>query len=398
MPSPLTSSVTALRLTISGGSGGGVSTLAEDIDLHVEGLETVNLINGQEAYIYFTATSAKNAKGNEIDSQLTITYTLAYTEDDVNYTTYKTDRFKVNSGERTAFNFGQYARASSSSRLTLRASQDNNEGTISRFVEFSTSKLELTADSTFSNMNIFDPAALTLRCNVVGAMNKIIEYYFDDETTPFYVEELNASSQENREVNVAAKGRDKVSLTHGAHKVWIRLFQGLGLDGKTKGIEVAPLYFEVAINDGISHKPIIWLGEYKSSYYNYDVIQIPFRVYDPNNINKATVHFKKNNNELDNSPQEITNNTKFSYFEISDAEIDVLNRYSISCGEEENETVRNLEFIVEQDPERTDYGITKTTFLTYALNTVGSGRSNNESEAKRQTLNYTDNNGNVISA
>jgi hypothetical protein len=119
-PSPLTSSVEATRLTIAGG-GGGVSTLAEDIDLIIEPLATVNLINGQSANVYFTATSAKNAKGNEIDRQLTITYTLAYTEDGTNYTTYKTDRLLVVSGERTAFDFGQYARLSSSSKLTLKA-------------------------------------------------------------------------------------------------------------------------------------------------------------------------------------------------------------------------------------------------------------------------------------
>ena len=45
LPSPLTSSVEATRLTIAGG-GGGTSTLAEDIDLMIEPLSTVNLING----------------------------------------------------------------------------------------------------------------------------------------------------------------------------------------------------------------------------------------------------------------------------------------------------------------------------------------------------------------
>ena len=189
LPSPLTSSVEATRLTIAGG-GGGTSTLAEDIDLIIEPLSTVNLINGQSANVYFTATSAKNAKGNEIDSQLTITYTLAYTEDGTNYTTYKTDRILVTSGERTAFDFGQYARLSSSSRLTLKATQANAEGSITRNIEFSTSNLQLTPDSTFSNLSTFDPAALSLRCNAIGSMNKIVEYYFDDMTTPFYIENL----------------------------------------------------------------------------------------------------------------------------------------------------------------------------------------------------------------
>jgi len=44
-PSPLTSSVTALRLTIAGG-GGSSSGLEEDISLRVEDLESINLING----------------------------------------------------------------------------------------------------------------------------------------------------------------------------------------------------------------------------------------------------------------------------------------------------------------------------------------------------------------
>jgi len=82
-------------------------------------------------------------------------------------------------------------------------------------------------------------------------------------------------------------------------------------------------------------------------------------VYDRNNPNAATVHFKKNNKELDNSPQVITDNTKFSYFEIADAELDVLNRYSITCGEDDNETVREIELTVIQDPNRMDFGIQK---------------------------------------
>ena len=379
-PSPHFSSVTAERLTISGG-GGSSSTLAEDIDLMLEPLDTVNLINGQSQFIYFTATSAKNNKGNEIDSKLTITYTLAYTEDGINYTVYKTDKFIVNSGERSSFDFGQYAKKSSSSRLTLKASQSNAEGTITRSQEFSTSTLNLTLAASFSNASYYLPAQVNLQCNAIGDMNKIVEYYFDDEETPFFVENLTPSDSISRSVNVQSKG---VQITHGSHKVWIRLFQSI--NGQ-KGIEVEPLIFEIAVYDN-SNKPIIWLGDYKTEYYSYDVIQIPFYVFDPQ-TNAPVVYFKKNNVELDNSPQTITNTGNYSYFEIANAEIGVLNRYSISCGEGENETVRYIELTVVQDPNRTDFGVQKTNFLTYEINTIGSGRSNNESEIKRQTLSYT---------
>lgn len=88
-PLPLASSVKAFRLTIAGG-GGGVSTLEEDIALRIEPMESINLINGQSAKLYFTATSAKDKKGEEIDSMVTISYTFAYTEDRQNYITYRT--------------------------------------------------------------------------------------------------------------------------------------------------------------------------------------------------------------------------------------------------------------------------------------------------------------------
>ena len=393
-PSPLTSSVTATRLTIAGG-GGGVATLAEDIDLIVEPLSTVNLINGQSAKVYFTATSAKNAKGNEIDSIITITYTLAYTEDGTNYTTYKTGSEQFPSGVRSEFEFGEIARLSSSSRLTLKATQQNAEGSISRNVIFTTSKLELTPDTNFSNLNTFDANAVTLRCNAVGSMNKIVEYYFDDPDTPIYVENLKENDSENRTINVQTVGGNRVNLTHGSHEVWIRLFQSV--NGR-KGIEVNPLHFEIAIRESGNTKPIIWLGEYQNNYYNYDIIQIPFRVFDPNSPASATVHFKKDNKELDNSPQVITDNTKFSYFEIADAEINILNRYSITCGEGDNEVSRDIEITISQDPNRMDFGIQKMGDLIYMLNTVGSGRSNNESEIKRQTLIYKQSDNNLIKA
>ena len=380
LPSPLTSDVKAIRLTIAGG-GGGVATLEEDISLRVEDLASINLINGQSAKVYFTATSAKDKRGEPIDTKIIITYTLAYTEDGHNYTTYKTGSSQFNSGERSSLEIGEIARLSSSSRLTLRASQQNHSSTQSRDVYFSTSKLELTPDTTFSNLSTFEANAVTLRCNAIGSMDKIVEYYFDDPTTPIVIEKLKENDSENRTVSLVGKA----NLTHGAHEVWIRLFQSINGE---KGIEVAPLHFEIAIRESGNSKPIIWLGEYKDTYFNYDIIQIPFRVYDRNNPNAATVHFKKNNKELDNSPQVITDNTKFSYFEIADAELDVLNRYSITCGEGDNETVREIELTVTQDPNRMDFGIQKQGDLIYLLNTVGSGRSNNESEVKRQTLIY----------
>lgn len=374
--------VVGQRLSISsGGSGNGESSLAEDIGLKLESLATVNLVNGYSQELYFIATSAKNKKGEPIDDTITISWTLEYTEDGgANWNQYNSGNFIVNSAERSSFEFGKLAKDSATSRLNFKASQMNSQGTITRSVEFKTSKLQLSESSSFSNISYFDPQKLTLQCNVDGDMDKIIEYYFDDEENPIHTETLSAKASRLQQLNVSKY----TTVTNGYHKVWIRLFQSIN---GVKGIEVSPLAFEVAIYDGadLEAPPIIWLGDYKEQYYSYDTIQIPFRVFDPKAENPV-VHFKRNNIELSYSPQTITNQKSFSIFEIANPEIDVINHYTITCGDGERETIRKIEIKVIKDPTRTDFGVQRQGLLTYELNTVGSGRSNAETLSKRTTL------------
>ena len=369
------------RLTVAGGGGGDdPSSLASDIELTVDSLPTVNLINGRSQEITFVATSAKNKKGNSYDSILTINWKLEYTDDGTNYNQYNSGTFQVPDGEKYAFEFGKLAKDDASSRLVLVASQTNHPSTVTRLVTFKTSKLELQESSSFSNLSYFEPSKLVLQCNVNGAMDKIVEYYFDNEDEPFLSVSLAANSATLQTVNVS----QYIPVVNGYHKVWIRLFQSI--NGK-KGIEVNPLIFEVAVYDGLDPQapPIIWLGDYKDEYYNYDTIQIPFRVFDPQAENPV-VHFKRNNIELSYSPQTITDSKKFAIFEIANPELNVINHYTITCGDGARETTRKIEIRVVNDPTRTDFGIQKQGFLTYLLNTVGSGRSNSETLAKRTTL------------
>lgn len=369
------------RLTVAGGGGGDApGSLASDIELTVDSLPTVNLINGRSQEVTFVATSAKNKKGNSYDSILTINWKLEYTDDGTNYNQYNSGTFQVPDGEKYAFEFGKLAKDDASSRLVLVASQTNHSSTVTRLITFKTSKLELQESSSFSNLSYFDPNKLVLQCNVNGAMDKIVEYYFDNEDEPFLSMPLTANATTLQSVNVS----QYTTVTNGYHKVWIRLFQSI--NGK-KGIEVDPLIFEVAVYDGLDPQapPIIWLGDYKDEYYNYDTIQIPFRVFDPQAENPI-VHFKRNNIELSYSPQTITDSKKFAIFEIANPELNVINHYTITCGDGARETTRKIEIRVVNDPTRTDFGIQKQGFLTYLLNTVGSGRSNSETLAKRTTL------------
>ena len=65
---------------------------------------------------------------------------------------------------------------------------------LTRLVTFRTSKLELQESSSFSNLSYFEPNKLVLQCNVNGAMDKIVEYYFDNEDEPFLSVPLAANS------------------------------------------------------------------------------------------------------------------------------------------------------------------------------------------------------------
>jgi hypothetical protein len=69
------------------------------------------------------------------------------------------------------------------------------------------------------------------------------------------------------------------------------------------------------------------------------------------------VHFKRNNIELSYSPQTITDSKNYAIFEIANPELDVINHYTITCGDGARETTRKIEIRVVKDPTRTDFGI-----------------------------------------
>jgi len=95
----------------------------------------------------------------------------------------------------------------------------------------------------------------------------------------------------------------------------------------------------------------------------------------------------KGNTELEGSPRAITDKTQFSIFEIVDADLNMENHYSISCGEDsESRVTRIIRFMVIQDPKRLDFGIQKSRYLTLSFD--ASGRSNDESPLKRASWSY----------
>jgi hypothetical protein len=117
-----------------------------------------------------------------------------------------------------------------------------------------------------------------------------------------------------------------------------------------KGVKVEQgLNFEIAVVDAAQDAPIIWLGTYKKEFFEYDDIQIPFLVYDPNN---TTVKVEFYNRGVFLVDRIISNFTAFNIFEITDATMEHGNAYEIICGIGDLKQVRTVEFTVVKDENR----------------------------------------------
>ena len=355
----------------SGGGGGGAN-FAKKIGIKITSPETSNLINGQAIGIKFTATSGVDVDGSQMDDRLTVRWTLE-AKSGTSYIPYDNGLIDVASGVESVFEVGEKLRPDATTRLKMQAIGVNSGESTEKYIEVITSELKLTESVNFSALNRYTPDNVQLQCNAIGSMNKILKYYFDNQL--IQTSKLNASSENFQSFQVPSK-----YATHGSHTVRIELWQGIVVSGVWKeGIMVDPIEFEIGVFAAGDETPVIWLGEYQEEYYNYDPIKIPFLVYDPANTASARITLKKNGTEIASSPRDIntTKLDKWNYFEITDADLDMINRYSIGCGDVE----RSISFMVSKDPNRKMEAV-KQDYLK--LTFESRGRSNNESVVNRQ--------------
>ena len=381
-------------LSISG-TGGGGSPITEKKPTIKFTISNTNLINGQQAYFTIEGKSALEDDGiTPIDTDLYVTYSLGtrINQSVVNNYYQTTIKYPTDNGHFVAdIEFGAYLKPSASSVLTVYIWGGNHDAPSStRSADISSSALKLSQLSSYSPANRYPISGFSLNCNVIGAVDKILKCYFDGKlfdtkTIPY------STSNSNPSFTIPAGAYDNNgnpvwgTATHGHHTVRMELYQKLA-DG-TEGLSVEPLNYEIAvIENNPDAKPVIWLGDYRSVYYTYDTIQIPFLVWDPANTSAVKVHLYKNKIEQEGSPRDINNFTSYNYWEIADADFDQLNSYQISCGETEDRYVeREIQFNIEIDPNRTDFEIIQSDLN---LNFTATGRSNSEPLGKRQNWSY----------
>lgn len=361
-----------LKLTVAG-SGDGSSSLAKSISLLVNTGSTTSLINGQTYTVAATASAAQDKEGNVLDETITAHWSLSE-KTATGYVTYYTTSFDMKSGDTVKLEIGSLMRENSTVKFSIYVRGTNSGQSITREQVFTTANLSLEPAESFSNVTLFDSQNVTLQCNAVGNTDKILYFYWDGELVQ--TETLTATSANLQQYQVPSK-----LATHGKHDVLIELYQSRS--GQV-GLKAGSLKYEIAVK-GNEDTPIIWTNGYKDLYYDYEVIQIPFQVYDPQHSDAKVVLYKGNtyyNNTEEDSTLSITRDEaspSFSIWEITNAEIGNSNNYALSCGEEG----RNVRYEISFSVEETDK-LKLALQDNLVLNFDATGRSNQESLTNRR--------------
>ena len=316
LPSDLPNEIWCDRIAVSG-SGDGPS-LVKKIAVQLNSPETTNLINGQNFSISLVATSAIDGNGVIQDDKLQVTWSLNEKNSNGQFVKYHEKTIDVNSGEKIEIEIGSLMRENATVKLMVYAYGINSGQSTIKSIDFTTSNLELRPAESFSNLYLFDSNQVIIQCNAIGNTEKLLYYYWDGKLLDNMPIALAADSK------IAQSQEVPSSLaTHGRHSVRIELYQNV--NGKN-GLKAGELEFELGVK-GSSNKPIIWTNGYKKKYYDYEIIQIPFQVYDPQAAT-ASVHLYHQRKEIDGSPWNITYesvNPKFTIWEITNASIGVIN-------------------------------------------------------------------------
>ena len=367
---------------VGGGNGGGNTSIGQAMSLIVtRKTPSSTILNGQSVPVEIKATSAKDTSGVEIDQEIYLNYTISVYENGEVGTQYDQGALPdLPSGETLTYDFGPLLRPNTSSVIIISATSGSMETPKRQRTYITSSELRLEPAANFSNNNVFfNNEEIILSCNVIGNIDKILDFTYDG--TVIHTEYLKPNSAQEQKFSIKPTEANKDLLKHGSHVVEFQVYQDTNPIKHERGNkeDVAPIVAEIAVVDRSNPKPVIWLGEYQSEYKTYDDIQIPYKVYN-NGANEAKVHFYKNNQEIEGSPYDIKITNQFEIFEISDAQENATNYYAIGCGEQDLEVRRDFTFVVVEDKE---HDMTNPQKASLKLNFDAKGRSNRESKAKR---------------
>lgn len=287
-----------IKVAVSGsGTGGGGSTATTFTrgSLTVTNLGESNILNGGVCKFNILALSALE-DGVAVDpDEDAMKVTITYTEDG-STVPYYTDIKTVTHNEPIEYEATNFLHPSVTINIkfTVTGSDSNifrSGGTVTRSITTTNLSLEW-LESSFSNNSYFDGLTrpVTVVVSASTAATRIYDLYFDDYLVSTQVLDQNVSPAN---VTINAKthiynldGSDTGNtledvFTHGTHVVSAKL--SLATSKKQRGSSTGIISKEIALF--LEQKPLIWVGEMNSTYYEFDTIFVPLRVYDPAAIN-----------------------------------------------------------------------------------------------------------------
>lgn len=369
------------KVLVSGGGGGSGGVGLRSLRFTINSLPTKNLINGQDFDIVLTAYSAEEEENVPMDDTLSLYWELIEKQGSDYRNSYANGTATLAHGIKYTLPLGEFLKPSTTSMVKLKLTGINSPGVYEKgYPDFITSELEIKPNSSFTSNKFYTPDSTIMSCSVQGQMPKILEYYFDDEL--IFTDQLKIDVNGTRNFQIPAN-----LCTYGAHKCRMELYQGIpqaGTDVYAKGEKTAPLEMEIAIitKDDRGKPPIIWFGHYEEEYLNYDDIQIPFAIFDPENVQgKTRVWMWKNGIKMEEEGREAKTDASYNIFEIANADMDMLNQYSISCGTGPRETIRHITFKVSQDTDPNRNMELQQESLQLLFDSKG--RQNSESSTRR---------------
>ena len=383
-------------MALSGESGGSSGSNFIKGSLTASLSTAVDIVNNSECEIIMTALSAIE---DDIPIQLTgMKVDISFVEFGTT-TVYWSDTITIGHNETYHYPAGDYLRtdAETEIHLTLRGSSRNQfvQGGVAE-LSVTTHSLDIGWSTEFSN-STYKTTSIVPYVKMSDGANRILDIYFDDALV--YTKEYSATTTtktqsititkdspiydyetRNKTDYTLSSNSDGMNLyTHGSHKIKAQLSLVVN---KARGAKTELIEKEIGLL--VEDKPLIWINDYQSQYYDYETPVIEFKVYTPGASSSSFYLLKNNVDTLDGNARTcLHTNENWETWEITgiDAATSDTDFYTIRTGTGDNITVREFRLNVVEDPRHMGV-VTDGLVVDFSAR----GRSNTEAKAKRETL------------
>ena len=188
---------------VGGGNGGGNTSIGQAMSLIVtRKTPSSTILNGQSVPVEIKATSAKDTSGVEIDQEIYLSYTISVYENGQVGTQYEQGALPdLPSGETLTYDFGPLLRPNTGSVIIISATSGSMETPKKQRTYITSSELRMEPAANFSNNNVFFAnEEIILACNVIGNIDKILDFVYDGKV--IHTEYLKPNSTQEQKFSI----------------------------------------------------------------------------------------------------------------------------------------------------------------------------------------------------